>query len=870
MVRAEVIVFLQGPPLPGVLHLDEDASLLPLHVDESVEIGGRPVLLFVLVVEGAGDGIESRGIPFRVVAGVHAHLHLQHVLPYDRELQVPPQVQDQFRKRNHVRLGGNLEKGSVVQAQDTQFEVLPEGGGEDAHRFRILPDDAQGVIIDVVREQGISCRCMQPPVRDVQGGLNPGRGRLGEIVVPHEVVRVQMLLIEVRLLQGGGEAPRERDGTLGMAAEREDAESGVGRKEEITRFRSGEVDFPEGIPCQVTVQPAFGPGVGIDRIPLHGLGLPEVTAAAEVVETLVAVPDAAFHLGYHGILVPGLEAKEHPVVQPDGMEGVRALGGVDVELVVVEGLAGQVGRIYGVRVHLVIDGPFASGADKDRSQVLVQGVLPDPGRVAAVFPVLDKGERDAVGLVQEDRPLGVLVVGGGQGDVDFPHVHGRIPDHRVVQDAAVLRPVHGIPDQAGVQEVFPADVVAAHVSRLVAPLLVLDDTGTAIGLVFQGKVQGREDVLCREKPDVVVGLRLGIQQIARVGKLRVRGLRVEHRDGGGRVGPALVRGIVTDGGGRVRPSEKVVGLNGRAGYPQRSPAEILFHVGIVIEMVVERGVPVHDFHPVEIRVMLPGDKALVVEAVRQESGLEDARGVLPDAVSDMLEAVLDMLYGVLFAEDDLEFLLIVVFLALRLGKARVPAAELLLRDGRGVGEIQGVDDRPVQAVARRLQGVDDEPVREGVPRGHIPFIEERVRGAETVRHLHRIAREDLRRRVFLHGSLSEEIELIFSGVFPHGVEPRRDRHLHRVPVQRIRLEGVPPQRVQPQAVQQGEPAFRPEGPGCLHPDRPRHRQPGDHHRHEYFGPQVFHVTCKYTNYFLFHPGRITGKSMCFKRGTPGT
>ena len=213
------------------------------------------------------------------------------------------------------------------------------------------------------------------------------------------MVRVQVLLVEIRFLQGSGEASREGDGALGMAAEREYAEFRIGRDEEIARLRAGEIEFAEGVPRQVAVQTAFRPGIGIDRIPLDGLGVPDVAALLGCIETLVAVADTAFHLGDDGILVPGLEAQEHPVVQPHGMEGVRALGGVDVEFVVVEGPAGEVGGIDGIRVHLVIHSPFALGADEGRRQVLVQRILPDPGRVVPVSPVLDEGEGDAVGLV---------------------------------------------------------------------------------------------------------------------------------------------------------------------------------------------------------------------------------------------------------------------------------------------------------------------------------------------------------------------------------------------------------------------------------------------------------------------------------------
>ena len=97
-------------------------------------------------------------------------------------------------------------------------------------------------------------------------------------------------------------------------------------------------------------------------------------------------------------------------------------------------------------------------------------------------------------------------------------------------------------------------------------------------------------------------------------------------------------------------------------------------------MVVGGRIPYKGLHPVEIRIVLPGDEALVVQAVGKVGGFQNARGVLQDAVLDVLEAVLDLLDGILAVEDPGDLLLVVVLLALGLGKAVIPGAELFRRD----------------------------------------------------------------------------------------------------------------------------------------------------------------------------------------------
>ena len=255
-------------------------------------------------------------------------------------------------------------------------------------------------------------------------------------------------------------------------------------------------------------------------------------------------------------------------------------------------------------------------------------------------------------------------------------------------------------------------------------------------------------------------------------------------------------------------------------------------------MVVEGGVPHERLHPVEIAVVLPGDETLIVQAVRKIGGFQDARGVLEDAVLDVLKAVLDLLDGVLPMEEPCDLLLVVVLLALGLGEAVVPGAELFLRDNGGIPQVQGVDPGPVQAVAGRLQGIDDETVGEGILDGHVVLIQERIRQTEAVRHLHRIPRVHARSGVDGFLFHAEEIEVVvrkvlddgflFLGGGFHGVE----------------MNGVLRQRVKTHFPQEPHAGVGPDRPGGLHPDRPDDRQPGDDSRYQYFGPQILHQPTK--------------------------
>ena len=274
-------------------------------------------------------------------------------------------------------------------------------------------------------------------------------------------------------------------------------------------------------------------------------------------------------------------------------------------------------------------------------------------------------------------------------------------------------------------------------------------------------------------------------------------------------------------------------------HAQEGAADVLFQVGIVVEVVVRGRIPGVRLHPVEIAVVLPGDEALVVEAVRKPGGLQDTRGVLDDAVPDTLDAVLDVLDGVLAVEGPLHLLLVFVLFPFRLGESLVPAAIALLRGEGGIGQVQGVDAGPVQGVARGFQGVDDEAVGEGVLDGHIVAVEERIGIPEAFRDPHRITRVNPGRGVGVLDGHAEKVEVVVRQVLQDSVL------LHGCGLlPGILRYGIVAQRVQAHLPQEPHPGAGMYGPGGFHPHRPDDREPCDDRRDQYFGPQIFHQPTK--------------------------
>ena len=434
-VRAEVVHLAHGPAAAGILVLDEHAGAFPLDVDEDVEEGAVGVEAVGLVVEDAQVGVPGRSVPGRIVVRVGTDLHHHDVAPpfvaLHDELQVIPEVQRQGGQRDDLRLGRNLQQGTVVQVYGAQHELLAERGGQDAHRGTVLPGDALRVVIDGVAEQGVAHVGGEVPVGDVEPPADGRGGNLVEIVVPAEVVQVEVLLVPAGLQQRGAEAGRQADRALAGAPERIEAELGVRLHLQVADVGAQDHETGLGVPEGVAPELPFRTGVQIHGI-LHVRGRPD-GGAVEVVFEVVA--DAHVQLGDDPFAGPRLQPQVHLVVQAHRAQGVHA-GRAVAEHVVVEGGAGVVGN--GVGIAARPGGPLGAMADEGGRDVAVQAVgVEAEGAVAPGAHPADEGEGDAQLLVQEEGALLRLGTGTGQVHADVAAVHGGVADPADVGDAAV-------------------------------------------------------------------------------------------------------------------------------------------------------------------------------------------------------------------------------------------------------------------------------------------------------------------------------------------------------------------------------------------------------------------------------------------------
>ena len=195
-----------------------------------------------------------------------------------------------------------------------------------------------------------------------------------------------------------------------------------------------------------------------------------------------------------------MQADEHAVVQAHVAKGIRTLGRVDVENLVVEG-----GQFVGIIVHVLftVGGELRCRAHEGRGGVPVQGVRRVPGGVSAVLEFLDEGEGNAEGLVCKNGHLPIAVGGGSQVHVDFANIHRGVPDPQVVHHTAAFLPGNLVVNEAGMGHVALAQVVAAHKVGAVVRLFVLEGTGAAVAFHFQGDVKRGKDVLRGENAKVV-------------------------------------------------------------------------------------------------------------------------------------------------------------------------------------------------------------------------------------------------------------------------------------------------------------------------------------------------------------------------------
>ena len=85
-------------------------------------------------------------------------------------------------------------------------------GRQDAHGVGVLPGHALCVVVVVARQQGVSHVGVQLPSGNIQRGRQAGKGILDEVILPLEVVGVEVLGIEIRLLQGSLEVGSQGNG----------------------------------------------------------------------------------------------------------------------------------------------------------------------------------------------------------------------------------------------------------------------------------------------------------------------------------------------------------------------------------------------------------------------------------------------------------------------------------------------------------------------------------------------------------------------------------------------------------------------------------------------------------------------------------
>ena len=249
--------------------------------------------------------IIGGGVPCRIVQAVGSDLH-EHDSAGDPELQVILKIDGQLGQRHHIRIGGQLEQHAVVQMQYSEHQFLVEVGGQDTHRSDVLPDYAESVIIDVVGEQGVSHSRIEFPARYGQPALHPRHGLLGEVVVPLEMVGVDMLEVVLRLIEAGVEMQVDAQRALPCPAERIDAESEVGVNAHVVDLITEEDVFALGIPVDIVAQASFDSRVQVSRVPYDIVVFPG-ECRVECIVGEHAVSHSDVELGDYGVFCPRLE-----------------------------------------------------------------------------------------------------------------------------------------------------------------------------------------------------------------------------------------------------------------------------------------------------------------------------------------------------------------------------------------------------------------------------------------------------------------------------------------------------------------------------------------------------------------------------------
>ena len=200
-----------------------------MDIDKRVELGTVVVEILVLGHEGAGNGIEGGCIPGGIPPHVRSDLHLHDIRPDDVELDEIPQVQRYERQWKDCLVRRILEKDPVVKVDEVfDDELLAERSLEHIDRRRGLADNAEGIIEDMACRQPVACGCCKAPSRYRNAAFSIHRIDLPEVVIPFEMVRVEMLLEIIRFSQPHIERALDRDRRVFVPAEGEEIEGDIG------------------------------------------------------------------------------------------------------------------------------------------------------------------------------------------------------------------------------------------------------------------------------------------------------------------------------------------------------------------------------------------------------------------------------------------------------------------------------------------------------------------------------------------------------------------------------------------------------------------------------------------------------------------
>ncbi len=308
MRGTEIICLPARPALIYIYDFYEYAGPLPLYVDKCISVRTVSYANVLLVLEHSQSGVPRRRVPRRVVPDIEANLHLHDLFDHI-ELEIIPEPRREQWQRHHLRIGGELEQGGILQMELPDGEVLGQACGEDTHRLGVLANYAKGVIVGVVVQQGIAEVGLEIPSRDVQGSLHLCGGYLSEIIVPTVVVGKIVLLIPVRFAQVGLESCRERERAALVPPERVETEVQSGGHVEIIKLVTREIVTSVRVPVEIFLILSLGSGIDIEAVEAAAALLAQVTQIIEskVVEELVSY--SYIYFGDYSVALPRLQAQ---------------------------------------------------------------------------------------------------------------------------------------------------------------------------------------------------------------------------------------------------------------------------------------------------------------------------------------------------------------------------------------------------------------------------------------------------------------------------------------------------------------------------------------------------------------------------------